>query len=76
MRAEMLRSILVICLLATTPVAVYAVSSWPDERKVDVEAREQRERFFDHLAAQQALRREELRSRFDGEVQPRLVRTQ
>ncbi|WP_146056505.1 hypothetical protein [Methylobacterium sp. V23] len=71
----MLRSILVVSLLATAPVAVYSAATWPAEPRVDLEAREQRERFFDHLEAQQALRREKIRREFDGGDRIPLSRT-
>jgi hypothetical protein len=72
----MLRSILAISVLATTPAAVYSAATWPDEPRVALEAREQRERFFDHLEAQQALRREKIRREFDGGDRIPLSRTQ
>lgn len=58
--------ILVICILAVMPVAVYSASTWPDEPRIDLEARQQRERFFDQLAVRQALRRERDRRAFEG----------
>lgn len=72
----MLVPFLVVCLLATTPIAVYAISTWPDAQKTDREEREQRERFFDQLSARQAVRREMMRSDFDGEERSRSNRTQ
>lgn len=62
----MFRPILVICLLAVMPVAVYSASTWPDEPRIDLEARQQRERFFDQLAARQAQRWERDRRAFEG----------
>ncbi|WP_264047344.1 hypothetical protein [Methylobacterium flocculans] len=70
----MFRSILAICILAVMPVAVYSASTWPDEPKVDREARRQRKQFFDHLAAGQTLRRERLRRDFDGDRNPPAAR--
>jgi hypothetical protein len=72
----MLRSILVICLLATTPIAVYSASNWPEDRRIDRSVLEERERFFDRLAADQAFRREKLRGEFEGEERPHPIRSQ
>ena len=58
--------ILVICILAVLPVAVYSASTWPDEPRIDQEARQQRERFFDQLAVRQALCRERDPRAFEG----------
>ena len=66
----MLRSILAICLFATTPVAVYSAATWPNDRKVELAAREQREQFFDDLAVRQRDRRESDRRTFDGNELP------
>ena len=62
----MLRSILVICILSTTPVAVYSAATWPDAPKVDLKAREQRKQFFEDLAERQIVRRASERQSFDG----------
>ena len=69
----MIVPILAVCLVVTTPVLVYTASTWPNERQSNLAAREQRERFFDDLAAHQAARLEMDRSAFEGRERSRPV---
>jgi hypothetical protein len=73
-RAEMLRPVLVVWFLVMTPLVVYSASLWPDEPKINVKDREQREQFFDRLAEQQAVRRENVRRKFEGPERSHLAR--
>ena len=72
----MLRPILMITLLAITPLAIYSASTWPDKAKIDAETHEERERFLGRLAEQQALRCEEHRRESAGDGCPRPIRFQ
>ena len=69
-------ALLAVCLLVTTPVLVHSASLWREQTKIDVEAREQRERFFDHLAARQSARLEKDRGAFGDGDRLRSVRAQ
>jgi hypothetical protein len=58
-------ALLAVCLLVTTPVLFHSASIWHEQSKIDVEAHEQRERFFDRLAARQSVHREKDRWAFE-----------
>jgi hypothetical protein len=69
-------ALLAVCLLVTTPVLVHSASIWHEQSKIDVEDREQRERFFDQLAARQSARGERDRKAFESDERSSRVQAQ